>query len=488
MSYPPGLCVNDGIPTDAYEGQPYKCRLPSIWDFVAQIKVIGVKDAVLAKADFSRAYRQIPIDPADWTKQMFHIPEHGYFMDSRAIFGGRPCSLMMQRTHQALAWVAVNTTVVIDKQELANSSNPNLASTRACAPYIDDSLHVAHKACSQSSWDNLLAVFAASSIQLSQTEGHMCPPSRSMRALGFDLDLDAGTISLPLHKLHEMLDFAYHVLQANQVTRQDIKRLLGRISRCIMVVREGRRFIGRLLLLLQGPPLPSNTTVLLPDGAKQDLLWWLTYGPHLNTKTLLTLPPLPLTSVFLVDGRVDQNGPSSVGGLNYHTQEFFSMIVPDAFHNKPIHIIEAVALLAASRLWVPSMPENHLIPIGSDNQAVVLSYQHGRAKEPSLAAMSRLLWGVYALSTCSFYIRYVPSKDNSSDGVSRLNPKHVNFLLSQGWKQLSLPESYFSLDESSPFLYQEETPTVLQQQAQSCNSFLSPNQLRKLNKVTSKDS
>ena len=117
-----------------------------------------------------------------------------------------------------------------------------------------------------------------------------------------------------------------------------------------MVIREGRRFIGRLLLLLQGPTLPSNTKVALPEGARQDLQWWLTYGPHINTKTLFTLPPLPLESVFLVDGRVDSSGPSSVGGLNYHTKEFFSMIVPDSFHRKPIHIIKAIALVAASKL------------------------------------------------------------------------------------------------------------------------------------------
>ena len=134
------------------------------------------------------------------------------------------------------------------------------------------------------------------------------------------------------------------------------------------------------------------------------------------------------------------------------------MTVLPEFHDKPIHIIEAIALLAASRLWVPRLPEGHLIPIGSDNQAVVLSFQHGRAKEQSLAAMARLLWGIFATSTSSFYLRYVPSHENSSDGVSRLNLQHTEFLLAQNWTQLILPDSYFSIDESCPFQYQEETP------------------------------
>ena len=144
------------------------------------------------------------------------------------------------------------------------------------------------------------------------------------------------------------------------------------------------------------------------------------------------------------------------------------MLVPSFFNDKPIHVIDAIDLLAASRLWVPKMPPGCLIPIGSDNQAVVLSFQHGKAKEPTLAAMARLLWGVYATSTCSFYLRYVPSSENSSDGVSRFNQTHVNFLLSQKWTQLHLPNSYFDVDEKNPFSYQEETPSVLSGQPPFC--------------------
>ena len=342
-----------------------------------------------------------------------------------------------------------------------------MASYRANSPYIDDSLLVAHRACANSAWDNLHNVLSAANIKLSSTEGHVCPPTHCMRALGFDINLDEGTISLPQHKLQEMLEFAAYVLEADQITRQDIKKLVGRISRCIMVIREGRRFLSRLLLLLQGPPLPANTVVPIPDGAKKDLRWWLTYGPRLNSKTLLTLQTLPLTSVFLVDGRVGTGSPPTVGGLCYHTSEFFSMEVPSCFHHQPIHIIEAIALLAASRLWVPKMPDGFIIPIGSDNQAVVLSYQHGRAKEPSLAAMARLLWGVFATSTCSFYLRYVPSHENSSDGVSRLNPQHINFLRSQKWKQLILPKEYFAIDEDFPFSYQEVIPKSCERKSAS---------------------
>ena len=143
---------------------------------------------------------------------MFFLPELGYFIDTRAIFGGRPCSLFMQRTHQGLAWAATQTSVDIDQNQLALAIDKEKAYHRACSPYIDDSLQVAHRACANSYWQNLLNIFSAANIQLSTTEGHICPPSRVMTALGFVLDLDKGTVSLPQHKLFEMLDFAAYVL------------------------------------------------------------------------------------------------------------------------------------------------------------------------------------------------------------------------------------------------------------------------------------
>ena len=208
MSYPPGFSVNDGISSDMYEGDFYRCRLPSIWDFIAQIRRIGLDDALIGKADFSRGYRQLPIDPSDWLKQMFFLPDIGYLMDTRAIFGGRPCAMIMQRTHQALAWAGVNITPEINPLLLSSAMSPAAAYDRACSPYIDDSLFVAHKACADSAWKNLLTVFDAANVKLSTTEGHVSPPSRSMTALGFELDLDLGTISIQSHNLFEMLDFA----------------------------------------------------------------------------------------------------------------------------------------------------------------------------------------------------------------------------------------------------------------------------------------
>ena len=83
-----------------------------------------------------------------------------------------------------------------------------MLSRRSCSTYIDDSLVVANRAVMSSVWDNLLRVHKLSNVALSSTPGHLSEPSWKVTALGFEVDLDAGTVSLPEGKLGELVDMA----------------------------------------------------------------------------------------------------------------------------------------------------------------------------------------------------------------------------------------------------------------------------------------
>ena len=85
MSYPEGASVNDGISSEVYCGEPYKVRLPSIWDYLALVREVGLEDAVLAKIDLSRGYRQLPVCPRDWQHQLLYVPHVGFLLDTRAV-------------------------------------------------------------------------------------------------------------------------------------------------------------------------------------------------------------------------------------------------------------------------------------------------------------------------------------------------------------------------------------------------------------------
>ena len=264
-------------------------------------------------------------------------------MDIRAIFGGCPCRGFMQRFDQALTWAAVNTSVDVEPSVASLTPSSSSPQFRACAPYIDDGLCVMHKACASSAWDNLLAVYKAANVKLSSTPGHISPPARILRALGFDVDCDSGTVAIPTHKVGEMVDLAKRIAARRSSTRHELKQLLGRLCRLIMIVRVGRRFIHRLLDLIRGPVQPRHAPLQLTPGALADLSWWLSHASSLNTKTFIAPSPLPLSSVFLTDGRgASREGPPSVGGLCHTARQFFSTEVPPELNDEPVHVVEAV--------------------------------------------------------------------------------------------------------------------------------------------------
>ena len=65
LSFPSERSVNDGIFKYVYLGEFYKLSFPSIDSLVEIIWKKG-PSVYLFKRDLSRAYRQLPVDPADY--------------------------------------------------------------------------------------------------------------------------------------------------------------------------------------------------------------------------------------------------------------------------------------------------------------------------------------------------------------------------------------------------------------------------------------
>lgn len=65
LSFPPDASVNSRIPSDSFLNEPYKLRLPGIDRLVSFVNQLG-RGCHVFKKDLKRAYRQIPVDPADY--------------------------------------------------------------------------------------------------------------------------------------------------------------------------------------------------------------------------------------------------------------------------------------------------------------------------------------------------------------------------------------------------------------------------------------
>ena len=101
-SFPAGTSLNDSIVESICTGSQDRLRLPSVWDLLAHIPVIGIENAMLAKVDWARGYRQIPIDPADTLRQLFWLPQVGFVIDAKGIFGVKTMAPIQQYLHQAV--------------------------------------------------------------------------------------------------------------------------------------------------------------------------------------------------------------------------------------------------------------------------------------------------------------------------------------------------------------------------------------------------
>ena len=115
-------------------GVEAKLRLPTIWDFLVHVAEIGADNCLLGKVDWSRGYRQIPIDPRDTLRQIFRLPQSGFLLDSKGVFGVKSMAAIQQRTHQGVLAATHKLTVVLDPDILSSGSSSASPTYRATMP------------------------------------------------------------------------------------------------------------------------------------------------------------------------------------------------------------------------------------------------------------------------------------------------------------------------------------------------------------------
>ena len=102
LSWPKGDSVNDYVDSDKYMGTEFKLTFPSIDDITAQVIRLG-RGCLLYKADISRAFRHINIDPSDYDK--LGLNWDGVCFDYCLPFGFKHGSKIFQRTRDGIRYI-----------------------------------------------------------------------------------------------------------------------------------------------------------------------------------------------------------------------------------------------------------------------------------------------------------------------------------------------------------------------------------------------
>ena len=103
LSWPIGYGVNDGIDSDLYLGEPSDLHFPTTDDIIEMIQRNG-PGCLIYKRDLRRAYRQFPVDPADY-KYLGYCWKDKFYFDTRLAMGQRTSALACQRSTRPLTYI-----------------------------------------------------------------------------------------------------------------------------------------------------------------------------------------------------------------------------------------------------------------------------------------------------------------------------------------------------------------------------------------------
>lgn len=393
LSQPDGGSVNDFIDRSCYSLQ-----YVTIDHAVAAIFEAGPHRVLMAKADLKHAFRLIPVRQDQWWLLGFRW--HGlYYHDMTLPFGCRSACRLFNDLAEVLC------------QALSHhSSNPHVFH------YLDDFFFFSPAASSlcASTYQTFLSICETCGVPLSREK--CCPPTTRMELLGCVLDTECLTISLPEHKVQDIILCLQSVRQSRKVRQRELLSLIGKLIHATKCIPAGRSFFRRLLDTAHSVKRPHHWVVLTTE-TKRDLDWWLSLLPTWNGVAPMVHPTWsPPTELNLF------TDASLVGyGGMCGTEWFAAPWPPATLRWRPgMSWLEMVPILVACALWGPAW-QGRRITFHSDNSGVVGACKKGWSRDPRLMSLLRQTCFIAAVNTFTFRVQHVAGYANTTaDALSRL--------------------------------------------------------------------
>ena len=395
LSFPEGSSVNDSISKDHYLEQYFKLRLPGIDRLVEFINDKG-RGCHVFKKDLRRAYRQIPVDPADYPLLGMSV-DGSLFFHTSLPFGLRSATLICQRTTKSVVHILTKEGLSVDV-------------------YIDDFYGAESPVCSQQAFQRMNSLFNDLGLMASPEKD--VPPCHHMLCLGIWINTLDMTLSVPPFRVSELHQELHKWLHKSSFTRHELQQLLGKLSFVSACVRPGRAFMSRLLNALRACfSRPKNASFPLTVELRSDLDWWLFFLSQYNgisvipSNVLISNPELFATDACL----------SGCGAICFG--EFFHREFPDFILSQDLHIneLELLTVVIAMKLWSRKL-EGFKVELLSDNSTCVSVINSQYSTNLFMQQCLRELWLLLALFNIQLVVRHVRGCDNwLADSLSRFH-------------------------------------------------------------------
>ena len=249
LSFPHGHAVNDGMIKNNYLGWRAELTFPNTDDLALRIAQIG-KGALMFKIDLSRYFRQIPLDPGDYSMVGYIINGELYF-DKVLPMGMRTAPYIAQRITNAVRYIHEQ-----HKYFLLN--------------YMDDFLGAEERDRAFKAFDHLTQLLAT--LRVETAPDKIIPPTTRIEFLGITFDSTTMTIEVTQDRVKDMLQELNTWNTKTAVSRREVESLIGKLQFASKCVRPGRTFISRLIHWIRS----MNRTDKYPISpeARKDIAWW----------------------------------------------------------------------------------------------------------------------------------------------------------------------------------------------------------------------
>lgn len=368
------------------------------------------------KFDIETAYRHVPIWPGDW--HYFGFEWRGtFYIDLRLCFGLASAPYVFWRISNFIVRVG-----------------NKFFNVAFILPYIDDFLVLSvgtdSDAARAQAWKDFVN-FRECLTELGWpiSEKKMVEPCQDLVFLGIRINMHDRIISLPEDKLADLLDILRSFKDRVSCTKRDLERLIGKLNFGAKVIRGGRTFLRRMIILANLVP-ERHHVVSLDDEFRADLDWWLRFASAWNGKAVM-LDPMPIDMRRF---EVDASNSAACAIFDKHFIVRIHDPLTSAWH---INDKECLSVYLAALRWAPEWANKRVI-VSSDNTTTVSAINKGSSASPIIMRMLRSLFWLSATHNFHLTAVHVPGVLNDlADAGSRLN---FDKLIDKGLSMQLCPE------------------------------------------------
>ena len=244
--------------TDSYEDIEFSLQLPSLDHVLDQI--LHLNNPKLVKADISRAFRNVPIDPRDAIKCGITF-QNQFYVDKFLVFGAVNGTMIFQRISDAVRHMLRQEGMIVWN-------------------YIDDVFAAFEAEGSDSKFNNMCQLITDLGLPLNPKKVE--PPSDIMTIMGIQIDILSKTVSIPGEKMAEIVEACESAGNKRCLCRRDLQSLLGKLLYVSKVIRPARGFLNRMLQCLRDM---RSVSVLVEGDLQRDLTWFRKFVTSFNGTT-----------------------------------------------------------------------------------------------------------------------------------------------------------------------------------------------------------